>query len=308
MKILKPKFWQSNKISFFAIILFPFTFLFSFALLIKRKLSISNKFKIPIICVGNIFVGGTGKTPLSIEIAKSMRGKKKSVIIKKFYKNHIDEHNLIKHHSNLILGVNRKRAVEQAEELNYDLAILDDGFQDYSLKKDLNILCFNSNQLIGNGFTLPSGPLRENLNSVKRAEIIIINGDKNEKFERKLLKVSKNIKIFYTKYIPVDLDKLENKKILAFAGIGNPENFFDLLAKNGIEVEKNLTFPDHYNYQKSEIQKIIDYAKDKDLKALTTEKDYYRLKELGFSNVEYLKVKLKIEKEDEFFNEIFKYV
>ena len=308
MKILKPKFWQSNKISFFAIILFPFTFLFSFSLFIKRKLSISNKFKIPIICVGNIFVGGTGKTPLSIEIAKSMRGKKKAVIVKKFYKNHIDEHNLIKHHSNLILGVNRKRAVEQAEELNYDLAILDDGFQDYSLKKDLNILCFNSNQLIGNGFTLPSGPLRENLNSVKRAEIIIINGDKNEKFERKLLKVSKNIKIFYTKYIPVDLDKLENKKILAFAGIGNPENFFDLLVKNGIEVEKNLTFPDHYNYKKSEIQKIIDYAEDKDLQALTTEKDYYRLKELGFSDVEYLKVKLKIEKENEFFNEILKHV
>jgi len=306
MKISKPKFWENNNTNIISILLFPLSFLFSIVCFIKRKSSLQKKFKIPIICVGNIYIGGTGKTPLSIKIASKIKNNKKPVIIRKYYKSHKDEHELIKQKSNLILANNRVKAMQQAEKDNFDVVILDDGFQDYTLKKDLNILCFNSKQLIGNGFVLPSGPLRESLNSIKRAKIIVINGVKNKMFEQKLLNISSSIKIFYTNYFPSNLDKFRNKKIFAFAGIGNPENFFDTLKENDLNVKKTLAFPDHYEFKRSEIQDIFDYAKKNEYQVLTTEKDYYRINHLGFNDLEYFKVELKIKNEDEFFNQIFK--
>ena len=306
MKISKPKFWLDEKIGVISILLFPFSFLFLIIHTIKRKLSLEKKFKIPIICVGNIYVGGTGKTPLSIRIANKIKNNKKTVIIRKYYKNHKDEYELIKHNTNLLFSSNRVKAVQLAEKNNFDIAILDDGFQDYSLKKDLNIICFNSNQLIGNGLVLPSGPLRERLDSIKRAKIVIINGDKNKIFEQKLINISNNIKIFYTNYLPLDIDRFKNKKIFAFAGIGNPNNFFETLKKYNLNIKKTMSFPDHYEYKKFEIDDIFDYAKKNGLQTLTTEKDYYRIKHMGINNIEYSKVELQIYREDEFFDQILK--
>ncbi len=306
MKIFKPKFWLDDKINVLSVLLFPFSAIYMIIHSIKRKLSLEKKFNIPVICVGNIYIGGTGKTPLSIKIVNLIKHNKKSVIIKKYYEKHADEHKLIRQYSNLILSSKRVQAVNQAQKNNFDVAILDDGFQDYSLKKDLNIICFSSKQLLGNGFVLPSGPLRETLDSIKRAKIIVINGDKNKIFEQKLLSVTNNIKIFYSKYMPLNIDKVKNKNIFAFAGIGNPENFFDMLTKSGFNVKKTLTFPDHYEYKQSEIQSIIDEAKKNGFQALTTEKDYYRIKHLNLNSLEYLKVDLKIENEDKFTDQILK--
>ena len=147
------------------------------------------------------------------------------------------------------------------------MAILDDGFQDYSIYKNLNILCFHGNQLIGNGFIFPSGPLRESFNSIKRAQIIVINGKKNEEFEEKILQISKNIQIFYSSYSLLNIDQFKNKKILAFAGIGNPINFFSLLKLN-LNLKKTLSYPDHFEFKKEELAKIIKYARDNDYKSL----------------------------------------
>ena len=145
-----------------------------------------SSFKIPIVCIGNIYIGGTGKTPLSILVSKELsKIGKKPVIIRKFYKEHKDEHSLIKENfSYLILNSNRTRAIQEAQNKNFDTAILDDGFQDYKIKKDLSIICFNSN-FDGNGFIIPAGPLREDLGSIKNAQIIIINGYKDLSFEKK---------------------------------------------------------------------------------------------------------------------------
>ena len=186
MKLNKPKFWDT-KLSLFAILLIPFSLVFILIIYLKKKFTHVLKFDIPIICVGNIYIGGTGKTPTSIFIANELsRLGKKPVILRKFYKNHIDEHTLIKgNFENLILKNNRISGIQEAIEMNYDTVILDDGFQDYKIKKNLNIICFNQKQLIGNGLVLPSGPLRENLNALKDANIILINGTKNTIFENK---------------------------------------------------------------------------------------------------------------------------
>ena len=108
------------------------------------------------------------------------------MIVRKFYKGHVDEHNLIKEKFNdLILEKNRVLAIKKAQKLGYDIIILDDGFQVRKIKKDLSIICFNQNQLIGNGFVLPAGPLRESLGALKDANVVLINGKKDDSFEKK---------------------------------------------------------------------------------------------------------------------------
>ena len=155
-------------------------------------------------------------------------------------------------------------------------------------------MCFNQNQLIGNGFIFPSGPLRENLNSLKNAEIILINGEKNIEFEKKILNINKNLKIFYSSYKPVNIDQFKNKKLLSFAGIGNPNNFFELLLKNNLIVKKKLIYPDHYNFSKKEISNIVEEAKINNYQIITTEKDYLRIKDFKYDEIKYLKVSLDI--------------
>ena len=179
---------------------------------------------------GNIYVGGTGKTPIAIFLANELnRLGKKPVILRKYYKSHIDEYKLIKNSfKNLITNKNRIKGLHEAEKSNHDIVILDDGLQDYKIKKDLNIVCFNSNQLVGNGFVFPAGPLREKLTALKEANIVIINGDKNLKFEQKILNINKNIEIFYSLYKPLNIAKFKNKKLFAVARLGILKTFLRL--------------------------------------------------------------------------------
>ena len=173
--------------------------------------------------------------------------------------------------------------------------ILDDGFQDYGIKKDLNIICFNNNQLIGNGLALPAGPLREGLDSLKEADLILINGKKNIKFEKKILLINKKLDVFYTNYKPINPKKFKGKKLMAIAGIGNPKNFFDLLIENGLNVKRSIPYPDHYNFKKDEIIEIINQAKEKNYTIVTTEKDLSRIENFKFSEIYSCNVKLEIE-------------
>ena len=309
MKFLKPKFWNSkNNIP--AILLRPISFLFYFLTILKKSLISAKKFKIPIICVGNIYVGGTGKTPVSIMIANDLKiNKKNPVIIKKYYKAHKDEHKIINEMTGcLILNKNRAQAIEKAERENFDIAILDDGFQDYTIKKNLNIICFNNKQLIGNGLMFPAGPLREDLSSLKRAQIVIINGEKNKSFEEKILNISKNIKIFYSKYLPTNIEQFKNKKLFAFAGIGNPNNFFELLSEYNLDVQKKITFPDHYEFKKEEIKQMTEEAIKNNLELVTTEKDFYRIKDHDFKKLKYLKVNLEIKEKNKLISEMLSHL
>ena len=105
--------------------------------------------------------------------------------------------------------------------------ILDDGFQDYTIKKDIKIICFNQNQLIGNGLVLPAGPLRESLISLKDAQIVLINGNKDNYFEKKILNIIEKLKIFYFSYKATNAEEFSSKKLFALAGIGSPENFLN---------------------------------------------------------------------------------
>ena len=305
MKFKKPLFWSKNN-NLYSFILFPFSLLIQFLFFFKNIFLKTKKISIPVICVGNIYLGGTGKTPLSIEIVRILKKFNMApVLVKKFYTDQFDEIDLINSkNTEMIKNSSRYKALKEAEERGFKSIVLDDGFQDHSIYKDLSILCFNEKQLIGNGFTIPAGPLREPLSALKRSQIILINGKKNEDFENKIKSINNKINIFYSKYIAENSNKFLNENILAFAGIGNPENFFDLLKENNINVKKQISFPDHYNYSKNELDKLLKISKESNLKLLTTEKDFFRIKHFNITDISYLTVKLKIINEELFEKEL----
>ena len=305
IKLTKPKFWD-KKIGYISIILFPFSLIYIYLNYLRKKFTVIKKFQIPIICVGNIYIGGTGKTPTSIFLANELNKlNKKTVILRKFYKNHKDEYSLIKKKfNNLIVRIDRLDAINEAEKSRYDVAILDDGLQDYRIQKTLNIVCFHSNQLIGNGLVLPSGPLREKLSNLKNAEIVLINGDKNKNFESKILNINNKLEIFYSFYKPLNLYQFRNKKLLAIAGIGNPENFFQLLTDHDLEIYKKIIFPDHYEFSKTEIENILNEAENKGCQIIMTEKDYFKVQNYKLEKINYLKVSLEIKNKEKFLKKV----
>ena len=206
--------------------------------------------------------------------------------------------------------LNKKRigALQEATKNNVNVAILDDGFQDFSIKKNLSIICFNEKQWIGNGFTIPSGPLREDLSALIKADCVVINGKKNKNIENKIFSKNGKIKIFYSNYKPQNIDEFQNKKVVAFAGIGNPENFFDLLIDNKLNIVETIKFPDHHKYSEEELENLINKIKDNNYTLLTTEKDYFRISENHKKNIKRLKIKVEIENKNLFIEEIKKII
>ena len=305
MQFKKPLFWDSKKISFWSVLLFPLSIIYLIIIWIVRIPSIFKKHNNvwPIICVGNIYLGGTGKTPLAAEIFKFLKSNgKKPSFIKKHYDYLVDEIKMLNEIGDTFYAKDRKTAIDLSILNGNNVAILDDGFQDFSIKPNFSILCFSSKQLIGNGFVIPSGPLRERLSSALRADCIVINGNKTNEsleFEKKINSKIKGKKLhfFYSKYKIKNTERFKNKEITAFAGIGNPTNFFDLLKENNINIKNSFSFPDHHKYSQADFDKI---TKDKSPKIITTKKDYLRLNDKQKEICDYVEIDLEIENSDEF--------
>ena len=309
MNLFKPKFWDKNQISLFSILLYPITLLIKASSLFRRFATKTYQCSIPIICVGNIYLGGTGKTPLCIQIFSILKNLNMNpVFIRKKYNSFQDEADLQKQIGPIYQNKSRIKAVKEAIQNKANIAILDDGFQDFSIKKNLSIVCFNEKQWIGNGLIIPSGPLREGLSALKRAECVIINGKKNTSIESKIFSKNKEIKIFYAKYKAQNISEFKNKKTITFAGIGNPENFFNLLKDNKIDIIDEIKFPDHHQYSEKELKNLANKAKENSAILLTTEKDYFRISENYKKNIKYLKIEIEIENQNQFIHEIKKII
>ena len=299
MILKKPKFWDYNKPNIFAYILSPVAYLIKL-INFFLKTSKPRKFRIKTICLGNIYVGGTGKTSLSIAINKILNQKNiKSCFIKKFYKNQIDEQKLLKNYGKLFLSKKRVEAVKQAENENFEIAILDDGLQDKSIDYDVKFVCFNNINWIGNGMTIPAGPLRESVNNLKIYKNIFLNGNLEniEKLKVEILKINPNINIHIGKYEPLNLNEFsKNDKYLIFSGIGNHQTFVKMIKNYGLNIFKDHEFPDHYKYTDKDINNILNEANDLNCKIITTEKDYLRINEekKSLSNINFIKSELKI--------------
>tara|TARA_B100000941_G_C28495670_1_gene550789 strand:- start:1083 stop:2015 length:933 start_codon:yes stop_codon:yes gene_type:complete len=310
MKFLKPQFWDKNYLTFQSIILYPFTFIIDLKQFFDYLIIKPNKYsEIKTICVGNIYIGGTGKTPLVDFIAKKFRGKFKTAIIKKKYLNHLDEKKLLEKNNKVFFKKKRITSLLEAIQKKFDLVVFDDGLQDNSIKYDLKIVCFNSFSLAGNELRIPAGPLREGLINLKKYDAVFITGKEiNREFRKKIRIINPNIPIFLGEYVSTNYIKYKKNKYLIFCGIGNPVGFKQTLEKYKINFNLNLIYPDHYIYSSNDIKKIKEIAKNKKLKILTTEKDYNRIPKKLRKNINYLKVKLKIKNQKDFNKFITKHI
>ena len=300
MMIKKPKFWDLKKPNFLGYLLLPLSKIFSLLNALRKGKNL--KFTgIKIICVGNIYIGGTGKTPLSIKICNLLNKKNfKATVVKKFYKDQKDEQLLISNKSNLISENERKECIEKAIYKNFKYAIFDDGLQDKSINYDIKICCFSSNNWIGNGYVIPAGPLREKITSLRNFDVVFLNGPdiNNGLIREEILKVNKNIKIFEGRYKIQNLNKLDrSQNYIAFSGIGNPENFNFSLKENNFKILKTFSFPDHYNYKNNEIKNLKKFAKKNNSKIITTEKDFHRIDRELRDDVNYIEMDLIISDE-----------
>lgn len=226
----------------------------------------------PIICVGNIFAGGVGKTPIVRAIANYfgapvvMRGYKKSAKTG----NIGDEATMLSRTGLAVhVGDRKSNVVLLNKQDDNSPIVMDDGLQNPSIKKDVSIIVFDQGLGYGNGLMLPAGPLRVPKKSVEKADAVIVIENKHPK---KNFKLPVGVPVFWAKNQTVS-PYADDVKLVAFAGIGYPKKFFAAL-KN---VVARRAFPDHYEYTQQDIEKLFAIAKKKNAKLITTEKDWVRL-------------------------------
>ncbi len=225
MEFKKPKFWDYKKPNVYSYLLWPISILIRLFNFLKILITRKNYSSTKTICIGNIYLGGTGKTSLSLKINEILRQKKiKTCFIKKFYSNQIDEQNILKDNGKLFKNKKRFESLKQAAMEGYKIAIFDDGLQDFSINYDLNIVCFNNINWIGNGLTIPSGPLRESINNIKKYRNVFLNGNNEdlEEIKKYIFEIDPTINVYQGKYIPKNLNEFNIKdEFLVFSGIGN---------------------------------------------------------------------------------------
>ena len=246
----------------------------------------------PVICFGNILSGGVGKTPIVRQVAKFfdapvvMRGYKKSAETGDVG----DEAKMLSNDGILVhVGDRKSNLILLNKQKSNTPIIMDDGFQNSSIKKDISVLVFDEAIGFGNGFLLPAGPMREKKSAIMRADAIILIKRKNI---AKGFALPTNIPVF--KAYNKEMCPYNNKtNVVAFAGIGYPKKFFENIPCNVVE---KISFPDHYQYSDDDIKKLIEKAKDKNAKLLTTEKDWVRLPDWAKKDIKFSALDTEIEK------------
>ncbi|MCK4665468.1 tetraacyldisaccharide 4'-kinase [Candidatus Dependentiae bacterium] len=301
---------------------------------LKKSATSKIELGIPIIGIGNITVGGTGKTPFTIWLGKFLTGRNlKPGIFTTGYKasskkatgiNHQDKFgdetleisNELKNIP-VISGRNRAANINKFKGKNLDLAILDDAYQQWGIKKCLDILLIDSTLPFGNYLTLPAGILREPLSSIKRADIIILT-HVSEVSPEKINEISiilrkrltKDVPIFHSSHIiekfhnnsgrTIELNEVGEQNIITVTGIANPYSFNKILKDLGCRILKSFIFPDHHPYSEENLEVINHYADSKEVSfIITTQKDFVKINKLKGvpENLIYSRLNLKIDDE-----------
>ena len=310
-------------------------------LLYKYQILKTHKFEVPIIIVGNLTIGGTGKTPMVYYLANYFKtcGLKPAVVMrgyrsKKRSTSHIvskdsdpkifgDEPVMLANNLEcpVVIGKDRVQTIKLLlNKYSVDIIICDDGLQHYKLKRDLEILMIDGERYLGNLHCLPLGPLRESLSKINKVDIIMVTKIPNDHDTRsiehqaeikKTHLIDLRSKLFYLKLDPQQIYNLKNKKeiqdpnffnlVHAVAGIGNNQRFFNLLNYLGIHTI-NHAFPDHHQY------KLVDLYFNDDLPIIMTEKDAIKCKDFARSNFWYLKIKPEVEAEEEFHQHLGRFI
>ena len=289
-----PEFWNKNKSSWQAAALTPLAWAYQLGHRLRYLTSKSIKIDIPVACVGNVTAGGSGKTPVAIDIARHMALRKMAVhfLSRGYGGNHKgaplrvdstkhtaqrvgDEPLMLAHNATTWVSPNRIAGAKAAIAGGADLIIMDDGFQNPTLVKDLSILVFDGEYGIGNGALLPAGPLREPLaEALSRAHGAVVIGRDCHGISTTL---SSTIPVFTAQFVPCNNIGDKERPVIAFAGIGRPEKFFSSLRSAGYHIAAHYAFPDHHRYTSSELTNLHSKSRKHGAQLMTTEKDFMRL-------------------------------
>ena len=303
MQFIKPKFWDLKKPNLLSYLLLPFTIPVRINNIFLDLKSKKKDQRIKTICVGNIYVGGTGKTPTTIKLYQILSQKGYEVVTaNKNYKKHLDEKIILEKKTETISSKDRQEIIDKAISMKKKILIFDDGLQDKKVSYDIEFVCFDQKNWLGNGLLLPSGPLREKIKSLKKYSCVFLkkNGEDISNKIQLIKNINPNIKIFYTHFEPLNIDQFDkSEKYLIFSGIGNPNNFKSLLIKNKLNIIDEIIYPDHYMYNESDIIRIKKHANNLGAKIITTEKDYVKISHLDKEDINLLEVDLIIENEKE---------
>jgi len=304
------QYW--NNINIISIVLLPLSALFYLISQLRKffyqaGVLASYKSPVPVIVVGNISVGGTGKTPLIIELVKQLQalGKKPGVISRGYggAANHWpqivnekssakivgDEPQLIFQRTKcpFVAGPNRRDDIELLlKQFECDVVLSDDGLQHYAMRRDIEIAVVDAKRKFGNGFCLPAGPLRETVSRLNQVDLVLLNGGANNEASFNV-QATKCSTVGSNQTCTETLSFFSGKTVHAIAGIGNPSRFFSMLEKNNINVISH-EFEDHHNFKQSDI------CFDDNLPVLMTEKDAIKCGTFTLKNTWAVPVKIKL--------------
>ncbi len=293
-----PRFWRKSRWHPLAMALAPLGWIYGAATARRLRQGAWEKLSVPVICVGNINAGGTGKTPTVIALASLLAAKGVAAhVVSRGYGGTAegplkvdelahsagdvgDEPLLMAAFAPTWVAKDRAAGAKLAIAAGAEVILLDDGFQNPALHKDLSIIVVDAAVGFGNGRVLPAGPLREPVAvGLKRGDVIVsIGSDKAQVALGKSCLEIETLPRLQAALKPLQMGMdWQGARVLAFAGIGRPEKFFRSLAQEGAEIIASHSFADHAPYSKSVLQRLLKEAAQKGAQLVTTEKDAARL-------------------------------
>ena len=290
MLLRSPNFWRHK--SLLSHLLLPLTGITSFAAWLRKIRATPYKSAIPVICVGNMTMGGAGKTPVAISLARLLQEQGKHVhFLSRGYGRTLsglmrvdpdshstadvgDEPLLLSRTAPTWVCADRVMAVKAAIAAGADIVIMDDGLQNPSLIQDTSLLVIDGTYGLGNQRLFPAGPLREHLHSALPhiSAVVVLGEDKAAVSEL----IPAGIPVIHGTITPQISDRLRHETLVAFAGIAHPEKFFSMLEKHGLPLTEMLAFPDHYPYTAQDYRNLTEKAALHHARLVTTEKDAVR--------------------------------
>ena len=283
-----PQHWQSKNL--LARMLYPLGCFYATATWLRTKLIPAHKVNVPVICIGNLTAGGSGKTPTAVSIAQLLQQEgKHPFFVSRGYGGQLqdvlvdsqkhsphdvgDEPLLLEKQAPVVINADRYLAAKKAINNGADFIIMDDGFQNPTLYKNKSLLVIDGQTGLGNMYPIPAGPMREFFASgIKRAQgVVMLGNDKHN-----ILPMFKNLPIFRGT-ITAQKPQTSHPVAVAFAGIGRPQKFYQSLEDCGINLIKTVDFPDHHFYQTAELQSLIEQATNLNADLFTTAKDMVKI-------------------------------
>lgn len=299
----QPNFWATRSVA--SVLLLPLSLLYVLGAKLDHLLAKPQRLRVPVISIGNVTVGGAGKTPTSIAITKLLKerghmphilsrgyGAKIAAPIRVNPAQHKsadvgDEALLLAQYAPTWVCPKRIQSGDAAVSAGANLVICDDALQHHALHKDINMLIIDGAYGIGNGWLLPAGPLRESLSdALARCDGVVLIGEDAHGVTRNI-----SLPIFKAKLEPVgDVNWLKNTDVIAFAGIARPQKFYATLKALGATIRATHDFPDHHEFSESELNVLASSGT-----LVTTEKDWVRLSPEWQTRIKHLPVALRFD-------------